>query len=246
MVALSALSATAGTLYQAAAPAMVRETVPEDELTAANALLSTVDTLAFVAGPAAGSLLMLIGEPPVAFAVNAATFGSSALFLFRIGARSRPANPAEGRGVLLDLAQGATAFFGNRTVAVLTGCVIAASAVYGAELVVLVLVSTELLTTGTTGLGWLQAASGAGGVLGAALSGRLAAATRARMTIALTVLFTVRRSPPWPRSGCPSSPTPCCSSNVLHSSRLRSWSGRRCSAGFHRPSSVGCGGWRCR
>jgi len=54
VVALSVLSATAGTLYQAAAPGMVREAVPEDELTAANALLSTVDTLAFVAGPAAG------------------------------------------------------------------------------------------------------------------------------------------------------------------------------------------------
>jgi hypothetical protein len=73
---------------------------------------------------------------------------------------------------------------------VLIGCVVAETFVYGVEIVLLVLVSTELLGTGAPGLGWLLAASGAGGLAGAALSGRLAAAARPRIVIAVLVLLT--------------------------------------------------------
>jgi MFS family permease len=62
--------------------------------------------------------------------------------------------------------------------------------VYGLELVVLVLVSSELLGTGAEGVGWLLAASGIGGVAGAAISARLATNSRTRITVAVLVLFT--------------------------------------------------------
>ena len=73
---------------------------------------------------------------------------------------------------------------------VLVGCLVAGSAVYGVELVVLVLVSAELLGTGTSGLGLLLAASGVGGVLGATLSARFARYARPRVLIGVLVLAT--------------------------------------------------------
>src|SRR5215213_1735621 len=100
----------------------------------------------------------------------------------------RPAS--ERTGALHELREGLSAFLGNRTVAVLVGAMLAGSLVYGVELVVLVLVSSDLLGTGTEGFGWLLAASGAGGVLGSLFAPRLAASSRPRATITVLVLCT--------------------------------------------------------
>jgi MFS family permease len=190
VVVLSSSAAAAATLYHAGASAMVAATVPEDELAAANALLSTVDTLAFIAGPAAGAVLLLLDSPVAAFAINAATFAVSAGLLFAIRSRSRAVAAEERPGMLQELRTGAEAFFGNRIVAVLVGCCVASTVVYGVELVLMVLVSTERLGTGPAGLGWLLAASGAGGIAGAFLASRLDSSRRPRAAIALLVLLT--------------------------------------------------------
>ncbi|MGY1701834.1 MFS transporter [Geodermatophilus sp. SYSU D00766] len=193
VVALSAVSASAATLYQASASALVTAVAPEDELAAANSLTSTVSEVAFVAGPAAGGLLLLLGDPVVAFGINAATFAVSAVLLLAIRSRSVRAAREEGAprsGALAQLREGAGALFGDRLVLVLVVCLVAGSFVYGIELVVLVLVSDELLGTGTGGLGWLLAASGVGGVLGAVLSARLARARRPRAVIGVLVVLT--------------------------------------------------------
>jgi predicted MFS family arabinose efflux permease len=190
VVALSTAAAAAATVQRACSSAMVQTVVPEDELAAANSLLNTVDTITFVVGPAAGGLLLLLGAPAVAFGLNAATFAVSAAFLLAMHARSTPGASPERGGTVGELREGVAAFLGNRTVVVLIGCVVAETFVYGVEIVLLVLVSTELLGTGAPGLGWLLAASGAGGLIGAALSARLAAATRPRTVIAVLVLLT--------------------------------------------------------
>ena len=190
VVGLSTAAATAATVQRACSSAMVQTVVPEDELAAANSLLNTVDTITFVVGPAAGGLLLLLGAPTVAFGLNALTFAVSAAFLLAMRARSTPTVPTERAGTLGELREGVAAFLGNRTVVVLIGCVVAETFVYGVEIVLLVVVSTELLGTGAPGLGWLLAASGAGGLIGAALSTRLAAAARPRAVIAVLVLLT--------------------------------------------------------
>jgi len=170
---------------------MVRAVVPDDELAAANSLLSTVDELAFVAGPAAAGLLLLLGEPSLAFGLNAATFAVSAALLLSIRTRSRRnTSPGERRGIGADLREGLSTLLGNTAVLVLVGCLVAGTLVYGVELVLLVLVSSELLGTGSQGLGWLLAASGVGGVVGAVVSPRLARVQRPRAMIAVLVLLT--------------------------------------------------------
>ncbi len=188
VIALVAVAACAATLYQACGTAMVQDVLPENELAAGNSLFSTVDNIAFVAGPAGGALLLLLGAPAIAFGVNAATFVLSALFLSRVRARSD--DIGERPGAAHALRAGLHAFLGNRAVPVLVGCLVAGNVVYGLELVVLVLVSSELLGTGAEGLGWLLAASGIGGVAGAAVSARLATSSRTRTTAAVLVLLT--------------------------------------------------------
>jgi MFS family permease len=89
-----------------------------------------------------------------------------------------------------DLREGLSTLIGNRAVLVLVGCLVAGTLVYGVELVLLVLVSSELLGTGSEGLGWLLAASGIGGVIGAVVSPRLARVQRPRLIIAVLVLLT--------------------------------------------------------
>ena len=187
VIALVAVAACAATLYQACGIAMVQDVLPENELAAGNSLLSTVDNIAFVAGPAGGALLLLLGAPAIAFGVNTASFVLSALFLSRI--RTRSDTSGEQPRAAHALRAGLDAFLGNRAVLVLVGCLVAGNVVYGLELVVLVLVSSELLGTGAEGVGWLLAASGIGGVAGAAISARLATTSRARTTTAVLVLL---------------------------------------------------------
>ena len=191
VIAAAAASASAATLYTASASAMVRAVVPDDELAAANSLLSTVDELAFVAGPTAAALLLLLGNPALAFGINAATFAASAALLLSIRTRSRrDSAPGERPGIVADLREGLGTLVGNRAVLVLVGCLVAGTVVYGAELVLLVLISSELLGTGSGGLGLLLAASGVGGVIGAVISPRLARVQRPRLMIAVLVLLT--------------------------------------------------------
>ena len=188
VIALVAVAACAATLYQACGIATVQDVLPENELAAGNSLLSIVDNVAFVAGPAGGALLLLLGAPAVAFGVNTASFVLSALFLSRMRARSD--DLGERPRAAHALRAGVNALLGSRAVLVLVGCVVAGNVVYGLELVVLVLVSSELLGTGAEGVGWLLAASGIGGVAGAAVSARLATNSRTRTTAALLVLLT--------------------------------------------------------
>jgi len=187
VIALVAVAACAATLNQACGIAMVQDVLPENELAAGNSLFSTVDNVAFVAGPAGGALLLLLGAPAIAFGVNTASFVLSALFLSRIQARSDKSG--EQPRAAHALRAGLDAFLGNRAVLVLVGCLVAGNVVYGLELVVLVLVSSELLGTGAEGVGWLLAASGIGGVAGAAISARLATNSRSRITTAVLVLL---------------------------------------------------------
>jgi len=74
VIGLCTLNTVAATVYLPSVSGMTRISVPEDELAAANSLLSTIDALALIAGPAAGGLLLVFGSPAIAFGIDAATF----------------------------------------------------------------------------------------------------------------------------------------------------------------------------
>src|SRR4051812_40566190 len=182
---LAALATLASTPHAPSVAASTPHLVPDEDLEAANAARSVIAPVCIVAGPALGAVLLLIGPPSVAFAVNGLTFAAAAVLTLSI-----PAGPAfrpvrqDGTGerprVLADLRAGASALLAApRSLRLLVGADIACSVVYGAQTVLLLVVAHHL-GLGAGGYGVLLAGFGAGGVVGAALAGRAARRRRRR------------------------------------------------------------------
>jgi CRP-like cAMP-binding protein/predicted MFS family arabinose efflux permease len=188
-LALAFASATAGTPARPAQGAITPALVAEHDLAAANAVVSTLEHTALVLGPAIGGLLLVLGSPAVAFAVNGASFLVSAALVVPIGARAA-AEPEEEQPPSLGrrLADGFGALARSGDAALLVGLLVAASFVYGQEVVLLVLVSERLLGTGSEGVSALTAAVGLGGLAVAGLTSRLAGARRPGRTLLLVML----------------------------------------------------------
>jgi predicted MFS family arabinose efflux permease len=177
-LALVILTSVLGRAYEPAARAATPAVVGEEHLAAANSLQSAVENLSLVLGPAIGAVLLLLGPPAVVFALNAASFGVSALLVSRMAARSRPGDVTKGgeAGPLRQMAAGFRAFAGSSTVILLAGFSVLASFVYGTDTVLFVVVSKDLLGTGSDGYGYLLGALGVGGILMALFMNRIAAA----------------------------------------------------------------------
>ena len=188
-LALAFLSTTVGTPSRPAQGAITPALVGERDLAAANAVVSILEHLALVLGPAIGGLLLLLGSPAVAFAANGISFLASAALVLPIRTRA-PAEPAEEQPPSLArrLADGFAALVRSGDAALLVGLLVAATFVYGQEVVLLVLVSERLLGTGSEGVSALTAAVGAGGLAAAGLTNRLATARRPGRTLLLVML----------------------------------------------------------
>ncbi len=126
-------------------------------------------------------LVLLLGSPALAFAVNALTFGVAAACVLTIrtsGAFASAAAAGPVRGGLLGglwdgIADGAAALRAHPAAVRLVGADIMCSLIYGTQTVLLVLVARSA-GLGLHGYGYLFAGIGAGGVLGSALAGRAA------------------------------------------------------------------------
>ncbi|WP_437333451.1 MFS transporter [Sorangium sp. So ce394] len=198
--------ASVGALRLPAQSAVLRHVVAEDELLEANAIASATWSVMFAVGMAAGGLIASLG-PAAALALDAASFGLSALFLWGL-----PPMVAEGRpegGVLSALASV------RRDIALawkhawdrppLLDAVLAKTPVHlanGGALLLLNLVAAERAFAGTAALtlGVLQcvrgAGTGVGPLVGVALvrrglRGELAATGAAWTTFAAIAAFSV-------------------------------------------------------
>jgi hypothetical protein len=86
---IEACFGTAEAFYRPAFTGLVPQTVPEQEIQPARAAFGTVETIAEFAGPALATALVLGVGAGWAFALDAATFVVSALFLVRVKPRRR-------------------------------------------------------------------------------------------------------------------------------------------------------------
>jgi MFS family permease len=89
LVVIEALFGAAQAFYQPAYTGLIPQTVPEDEIQDARALSESVANLAFMAGPALATALVLGLGAGEAFALDAASFCFSAFMVIRIRPRSR-------------------------------------------------------------------------------------------------------------------------------------------------------------
>ncbi|HVO53203.1 MAG TPA: MFS transporter [Solirubrobacterales bacterium] len=83
---LYAIEGAATAFFNPASSAIVPQVVAPEKLQPANALLNLSRSLGKVLGPALAGILLALGTPGWAIAVDAATFGASALFLLRLAA----------------------------------------------------------------------------------------------------------------------------------------------------------------
>jgi MFS family permease len=183
--ALAGLSAVASTAFRPAQAAIVPSLANTPaELTAANVVASTVESVSSFGGPALGGAILAATEPGVAFAVAAGTFLWSALLVGSIRPGESPAEDSEPadtprEGVAEALRAGARAVFEPR-VRLLVGTIGAQTLVAGALIVFVPVVALGYLDVGEQGLGTIYSALGVGGVAGAV--GAAALVGRRRLT----------------------------------------------------------------
>jgi MFS family permease len=89
MIVIEALFGAARAFFQPAYTGLMPQISPEDEIQDARALTELSNNLAFLVGPALGTAMVLVLGAGEAFALDAATFGFSALLLMRVRPRPR-------------------------------------------------------------------------------------------------------------------------------------------------------------
>ena len=186
IVGLSTITSTAFLPAEAALlPSLVRS---PGELTAANVAQSTVITTAEFLGPAVGGLLLVVTTIPIVFMVNGASFLWSAALVLGIHGHGSPAPERhvetesvdqEPSGRFAEAMAGVHTIFARHEFRLLTGLYAAQMFVVGALEVLVVVVAFDLLGTGEGGVGYLNAAIGAGGLVGGFVA--LGLATRNRL-----------------------------------------------------------------
>lgn len=139
------------------------------ELTAANAVASGVDSLAFFVGPALAGVLLVVTSSGIVFALTAGLIVVSTGFLLLIGndEAARPRAEIEAQTIVSESLAGFRAIGSHSSLRVLIGLVAAQPAVAGALQVYIVVASVELFGFGTGGVGLLNSAIGVGAFLGA-------------------------------------------------------------------------------
>jgi MFS family permease len=177
--ALAALAATTVTLTRPAQgsllPSLARS--PE-ELTAANAAAGWIESLSMFGGPAVAGVLLALSGPGAVFAAMSGALLVSALLSARIGTRSAPPAGAQDESALGDLLGGFRALVQERRPRLVVLLMGSYAIVEGALDVMLVVLAIKMLQIGSGGVGFLNAAVGVGGVLGAALTTLLVARRR--------------------------------------------------------------------
>jgi CRP-like cAMP-binding protein len=164
--AFAVVATIAVTLYRPAHSALLPALAKSpQELTGANAVRGMLDSLATLGGPLIAAVLLAADGPALVFAACAAASLTSALVVVSLpyDAPPRAEQVRKGGRAMLE---GFAAIKADRTIALITGLGIVQTFTRGCLIVFAVVVAIDLLDTGDPGVGVLNAAIGAGGVLG--------------------------------------------------------------------------------
>jgi MFS family permease len=170
VVGLAAVSGVATGFFQPAVYAGLPNLVSDEELTNANSLLQTVETLAWMIGPVVGGVMLTAWGPSAPYAVNAVTFLVSAALVTRIPGSRLRSGESLSRGHWRDVADGVRLVVTARplrTVLVVWNVVLVGGAAIN---VAEVIFAKETLGAGNVGFGAIVAASGVGLALGSYLA----------------------------------------------------------------------------
>jgi len=175
IVALSILAACFSTFFGPAIASLLPTLVAEDDLGPANSAWATLDNVAFIIGPALAGIILATGNLAIAFLINAMTFAVVAVVLWRLPVPRRAASShaAQTEGEEPKVAVG-----WRDLIRPLAGPFVldSASSIVGGGIGVLtVLLALDVLGAGEAGTGYLNAATGVGGVVAGIVGGALLA-----------------------------------------------------------------------
>lgn len=159
------------------------------ELTAANAVASTVESLAVFAGPSLAGLVLSFASTSLVFTLNAALVGLASLFILRLGVSSAERKAEIEAGTIVsESAAGFRTIGAVPALRVLIGLLSAQTFVGGALQVYIVILSFQVLGEGDSGVGFLNSAMGVGALVGGVLAFSLTGAARLSLPFAIGVL----------------------------------------------------------
>ena len=174
IIALSILAACFSTFFGPAIGALLPSLVDERDLGTANSAWATLDNVAFIIGPAIAGILLASGGLGVAFLINAASFAVVAVILWFLPSPRRAAPSEEGADAEAKPTDGGW----RAMLRPLAGPLVldsATSFVIGGVNVLTVVIAVDVLGAGESGTGFLQAATGVGGVVAGISGGALLA-----------------------------------------------------------------------
>lgn len=150
--------------YMSLLPSLARS--PED-LVGGNVASSAVEAVGILSGPAVGAVLVASGIVPLTFAVPAITFMAAAVSVAGLHPDAPIIGPADATAGRASVLTGLRALRRHRHAALIVGLMGTQTMVRGALSVLIVAGAIELLAMNDQGVGYLNAAIGAGGLVGA-------------------------------------------------------------------------------
>jgi MFS family permease len=167
--AMAAVVGVAATPFRPAQAALVPAlaTTP-NELTAANVVASTIESVGFFLGPAIAGVLLGVFSTGVVFSMTAVLVLWSAFFVLLIhGPRAEPTEMPARASILGEALAGFRAIGTDARLRILVGLITCATFAIGAIEVVLVPLAISKLDMGKGGVGYLHTAFGIGALIGA-------------------------------------------------------------------------------
>lgn len=168
--ALASVIGLVSTLMRAALQALLPSLArTPEELIASNGATSTIEGFATLAGPLLAGFLVATREPGVVFAVAAAAMLAAALLFARVSVQDRALTAFVSGSVSLRraLLAGFQAALGDPKPRVVVGLIAAQTFVRGCLNVLIVVTVFRVLHTGPGAVGYMTAAIGVGGLIGA-------------------------------------------------------------------------------
>jgi MFS family permease len=138
-----------------------------EELTAANLVLTTIESVGVFVGPAIGGVLLALVGVDAVFTASAVAFLLSALLLAGVRPATQEAKPIPtSRGALRESFAGFTTIARDPRLRLIVGLYGAQTLVAGSLNVLIVVSALELFDLGEAGIGFLNSAVGIGGLIG--------------------------------------------------------------------------------
>ena len=184
---LAGLSSLVGAPYRTCVAAAIPRMVPDAQLGTANSARSLTTELSVVIGPLLEAGLIVVGSQVAAFVLNAGTFVLAAVLLTRISSDAfTPLRTGKAESLVEEVTGGLRALRGQAGTWLVCGADILITGVYGTASILLLFLSRDI-TGGDAGYGVLITATGAGGVLGALVAGRVIMVASPRALLVVSV-----------------------------------------------------------